>query len=102
MNEEELQEEMKSLIDEGLRNETPWQKKMREKKQRDYKMTYRLARHESKDQLGALLYMVLGPPILLVAIVVSGIMMYSAFGWLAAIPSWAALIIFLLVLILLK
>jgi len=102
MNEEELQEEMKSLIDEDLRNETPWQKKMREKKQRDYEITHRLARHESEDQLGNLLYMVLGPPILLVAIVLSGIIMYSAFGWFAAIPAWAALIIFLFVLILLK
>jgi hypothetical protein len=102
MEEEELQEEMKSLIEQGLRNETPWQRRMREKKLRNYEIKYRLARHEFKDQLGALLYMVLGPPILLVAIVISGIMMYAAFGWFAAIPSWAALIIFLLVLILLK
>jgi hypothetical protein len=46
-------------------------------------------------------YMILGP-ILLVAIVIGGILLYSAFGWLGTIPSWAAVIIVLLVLILLK
>ena len=91
MEEEELQEEMKSLIEQGLRNETPWQRRMREAKQRDYKITRVLSS-----------VVLLGKPILLIAFVVGGIIMYSAFGWFAAIPAWAALIIFLFVLILLK
>jgi len=79
---------------------------MREKKQRDYEITYRLARPEFAHQLDrAMGYMTLGP-ILLVAIVVGvvvgGMMLYSVFGWFATIPSWAAVIIVLLVLILLK
>jgi hypothetical protein len=48
---------------------------------------------------------VLAPVALIVAGLVAalfGIVLYSAFGWLATIPSWAAVIIVLLVLIYLK
>jgi hypothetical protein len=41
-------------------------------------------------------------PILLVVAVVAGFALFSAFGWLATIPSWAAVIIILLVLIYFK
>jgi hypothetical protein len=85
MDEEELQEEMKGLIDEGVRNETPWQKRIREAKQRDYKIT---------RVLSSLL--LLGRPILLIVIVLGGILMYSTFGWFATIL-WVAIIIVLLV-----
>jgi hypothetical protein len=46
-------------------------------------------------------YVVLAPIALIVA-VLAGIMLFSAFGWFATIPSWAAIIIVLLVLIYLK
>jgi hypothetical protein len=46
-------------------------------------------------------YIVLAP-ILLVVAVIAGFALFSAFGWLATIPSWAAVIIVLLVLIYLK
>lgn len=41
-------------------------------------------------------------PLVLVAAVVGGYFLLSAFGWFATIPSWAAVIIVLLVLIYLK
>ena len=41
-------------------------------------------------------------PVAIVAAVLVGIALFSAFGWLATIPSWAAVIIVLLVLIYLK
>jgi hypothetical protein len=41
-------------------------------------------------------------PVALVGIVLAGFMLFSAFGWFATIPSWAAVIIMLLVLIYLK
>jgi hypothetical protein len=90
MDKEEFQEEMKSLIgEEGLGNETPWQRRMREVKQRDYKITRVLSS-----------LVLLGRPILLIAFVVGGIIggiiMYSAFGWFATIL-WVAIIIVLLV-----
>ena len=85
MNEKELRKEMKSLIDEeGLGNETPWQRRMREAIQRDYEITRVLSS------------LVLRLPILLIAIVVGGIMMYSTFGWFATIL-WVTIIIVLLV-----
>jgi len=40
--------------------------------------------------------------LVLIIAVVAGFELYAAFGWLATIPSWAAVIIVLLVLILLK
>jgi hypothetical protein len=46
-------------------------------------------------------YVVLAPIALIVAVLV-GIALFSAFGWFATIPSWAAVIIVLLVLIYLK
>jgi hypothetical protein len=46
-------------------------------------------------------YIVAGPIILLIA-VLAGFALFSMFGWLATIPSWAAVIIVLLVLIYLK
>jgi hypothetical protein len=48
-----------------------------------------------------LAYMVL-VPIALVAAVLIGFALFSAFGWLSTIPSWAAVIIILLLLIYLK
>ena len=50
-------------------------------------------------------YVFLGPVALvafLVAFVLAGAALYSIFGWFATIPSWAAVIIVLLVLIYLK
>jgi hypothetical protein len=85
MDEKELRGEMKSLIDEGVRNETPWQRRMREAKQRDYKIT---------QVFSSLVLLRL--PILLIAIVVGGILMYSTFGWFATIL-WVAIITVLLV-----
>ena len=38
----------------------------------------------------------------LVAIAVAGFALYSSFGWMGTIPSWAAVIIVLLLLIYLK
>ena len=46
-------------------------------------------------------YVVLAPIALIVA-VFAGLALFSVFGWLATIPSWAAVIIVLLVLIYLK
>jgi hypothetical protein len=46
-------------------------------------------------------YVVLAP-ISLILVVLAGFGLFSAFGWLASIPSWAAVIIILLVLIYLK
>ena len=43
-------------------------------------------------------WIVLGPIVLILA----GVGLYAAFGWFAAIPSWAAVIIVLLVLLLAK
>ena len=85
MDEKELPEEMKSLIDEGVRNETPWQRRIREAKQRDYKITRVFSS-----------LVLLGRPILLIVIVLGGILMYSTFGWFATIL-WVAIIIVLLV-----
>ena len=86
MDKEQFQEKIKSLIgEEGLGNETPWQRRMREAKQRDYKFTRVLSS-----------LVPLGPPILLIAFVVGGFVMYSAFGWFATIL-WVAIIIVLLV-----
>src|SRR6516225_1268566 len=73
MDEKELREEMKSLIDEArVRNETPWQRRIREAKQRDYKITRVFSS-----------LVLLGRPILLIVIVLGGILMYSTFGWFA-------------------
>jgi uncharacterized protein YacL len=50
-------------------------------------------------------FVVFAPVALIVAALVAavfGIILFSAFGWLATIPSWAAVIIVLLVLIYLK
>jgi hypothetical protein len=50
-------------------------------------------------------YVLLVPVALIVAALVAvlaGVALFSAFGWLATIPSWAAVIIVLLVLIYLK
>ena len=41
-------------------------------------------------------------PVVLIIVAVAGFALYSAFGWLGTIPTWAAVIIVLLVLILLK
>jgi hypothetical protein len=43
-------------------------------------------------------YIVLAP-IILIGIAYAGIALYSKFGWLATIPSWAAAVIVLLLLI---
>jgi Ca2+/Na+ antiporter len=45
---------------------------------------------------------IFGVPIILVAFILAGWVLFSTFGWLASIPSWAAVIIVLLVLLLLK
>lgn len=58
---------------------------------------------EQEDQVATrtLGYVFLAP-FLLVGIVLIGIALFSAFGWLATVPSWAAVIIVLLILIYLK
>jgi hypothetical protein len=58
---------------------------------------------EKEDQtiMRTLGYILLAP-ILLVLAVIAGFALFSAFGWLATIPSWAAVIIILLVLIYVK
>ena len=56
---------------------------------------------EDRAAKRALSYLFL-TPVVLAAVVLAGIALYSAFGWLATIPSWAAVIIVLLVLIYLK
>jgi hypothetical protein len=58
---------------------------------------------EKEDQafMQTLGYLVL-VPILLVLAVIAGFALFSTFGWLATIPSWAAIITILLVLIYLK
>ncbi len=45
---------------------------------------------------------IVAAPIVVVVAAIAGVALYSAFGWLATIPSWAAVIIVLLVLIYLK
>jgi hypothetical protein len=47
-------------------------------------------------------YVVLAPIALIIVAVLAGVALFSAFGWLATIPSWAAVIIVLLVLIYLR
>jgi hypothetical protein len=86
MDKEEFEETKSPIGEEGLGNETPWQRRMREAKQRDYKITRVLSS-----------VVLLGKPILLIAFVVGGIIMYSAFGWFATIL-WVAIIIALIVL----
>jgi peptidoglycan/LPS O-acetylase OafA/YrhL len=56
------------------------------------------ADHEERIVLRTLGYIVVTPVILL-AVIIGG---YFAFGWFATIPSWAAVVIVLLVLIYLK
>jgi hypothetical protein len=52
---------------------------------------------EEQTIMRTLGYIVLAPVLLVVAIIV-GLALYSAFGWFATIPSWAAVIIVLLLL----
>jgi len=59
------------------------------------------AEQEEQTLKRTLGYVVLAPIALIVA-VLAGVVLFSAFGWLASIPSWAAVIIVLLVLIYLK
>jgi protein-S-isoprenylcysteine O-methyltransferase Ste14 len=56
---------------------------------------------EDQTIMQTLGYIVLAP-ILVLIIVIAGFALFSAFGWFATIPSWAAVIIILLVLIYLK
>lgn len=59
------------------------------------------AEEEDRAATRTLGYIVL-IPIILVAVIVTGYALFSLYGWLATIPSWAAVIILLLILIYLK
>jgi hypothetical protein len=54
------------------------------------------------DQITRPVGYVLFVPLALIVVVLAGIVLFPAFGWLATIPSWAAVIIVLLVLIYLR
>jgi ABC-type branched-subunit amino acid transport system permease subunit len=63
------------------------------------------AEQEDKALGRTMSFVVFAPVTLIVAALVAvlfGIVLFSAFGWLASIPTWAAVIIVLLVLIYLK
>ena len=58
---------------------------------------------EQEDQVATrTLGWIVAGPILLVVFIVAGLVLFSMFGWLATVPSWAGVIIILLVLIYLK